>query len=246
MELRLGARRLAVTMRTPGADFELAAGLLHGEGIVRSVDDIAAIRYCVDPLLDEEQRYNVVTVDLEPGVADTATLDQLTRGLVTSSSCGVCGKGSLESLRIRGASVLPEGPTVAAHVVAGLPDLLRQQQRVFDRTGGLHAAGLFSTSGEVLAVREDVGRHNAVDKLVGWALLRGDLPLRETLLCVSGRVSFEIVQKAVSAGIPVVAAVSAPSSLAVSVASEFGLTLLGFVRSGRLTAYAGEQRIAGA
>jgi FdhD protein len=166
--------------------------------------------------------------------------------LVTSSSCGVCGKGSLESLRIRGASVLPEGPTVAAHVVAGLPDLLRQQQRVFDRTGGLHAAGLFSTSGEVLAVREDVGRHNAVDKLVGWALLRGELPLRETLLCVSGRVSFEIVQKAVSAGIPVVAAVSAPSSLAVSVASEFGLTLLGFVRSGRLTAYAGEQRIADA
>jgi FdhD protein len=246
MEIRLGDRRLLVTMRTPGADFELAAGLLHGEGVLRSNDDVRGIRYCVDPALEEQQRYNVVTVDLAPGVeAAPDVLAALERSFLTSSACGVCGKQSLDALRIRGAAPLTDELRVAADVLTALPDRLRARQRVFERTGGLHAAGLFTAAGEPLVVREDVGRHNAVDKVVGWALMQGRLPLRGTVLMVSGRTSYEIVQKAVAAGIPVVAAVSAPSSLAVAVAEEFGLTLAGFVRNGRVTVYAGAHRVAG-
>jgi FdhD protein len=245
LEIRLGDTRFSVTMRTPGADFELAAGLLHGEGLLGSAEDLRAVRYCVDEALDELQRYNVVTVDFQPGAGPSEqTLAHLHRNVLTSSACGVCGKQSLEALRVRGVDPLPDGPQVAAEVLAGLPDVLRARQRLFERTGGLHAAGLFTPAGDVLVVREDVGRHNAVDKVVGWALMQGRLPLHDSLLCVSGRTSFEIVQKAVAAGIPVVAAVSAPSSLAVAMAQEFGLTLAGFVRDGRVTVYAGEGRVA--
>lgn len=245
LEIRLGDRRLSVTMRTPGADFELAAGLLHAEGVIRSGEDVRSIRYCVDPALEEAQRYNVVTVDLAGGAraADVA-VERLERSFLVSSACGVCGKQSLEALQTLGAQPVADDLVVSATVLAGLPDRLRAGQRLFERTGGLHAAGLFTSAGDMVAVREDVGRHNAVDKVVGWALLQGRLPLAGMALVVSGRTSYEIVQKAVTAGIPLVASVSAPSSLAVSLAEEYAVTLVGFVRDGRFTVYTGDQRIA--
>ncbi|HSR22187.1 MAG TPA: formate dehydrogenase accessory sulfurtransferase FdhD, partial [Candidatus Eisenbacteria bacterium] len=242
LEIRLGDRRLTVTMRTPGADFELAAGLLHAEGVIKSGADLRSIRYCVDPALEDTQRYNVVTVDLADS-ADAAVAG-LERSFLASSACGVCGKQSLEALRTVGARPVEDGLVVPATVLAGLPDRLRGGQRLFERTGGLHAAGLFTAAGDMVAVREDVGRHNAVDKVVGWALLQGRLPLTGMALLVSGRTSYEIVQKAVTAGIPLVASVSAPSSLAVSLAEEYAVTLVGFVRDGRFTVYTGDQRIA--
>ncbi len=243
MEIRLlsGEKKqtVAVTMRTPGADFELAAGFLYGEGIVSSRDDIKKISYCVD--VDAEQQYNIVNVELWPGREyDPRPLE---RHFYTSSACGVCGKESLEQLEIRGCSVIPPGPGVAADVITSLPEKLRDQQGLFDSTGGLHAAALFDAEGNLLALREDVGRHNATDKLIGWALLEGKLPLSEHLVQVSGRSSFEILQKCLTAGVPVVCAISAPSSLAVDVARQFGMTLVGFMRGSRFNVYTGFDRV---
>jgi FdhD protein len=241
MEIRAGGPEqdptsVAVTMRTPGNDFELAAGFLYTEGLVAGRDAIGSIAYCELPA--EEQNYNVVTVRL------TRPFDQerVRRNFYATSSCGVCGKASLDEVRVTCAP-LPPGPVVGESVVVSLPEALRSAQRVFDQTGGLHAAGLFDPRGRSVAVREDVGRHNAVDKLVGWALLEGGLPLSEHVLMVSGRVSFEIIQKAAVAGIPVVCAVSAPSSLAVDVAGEVGMTLVGFVRNGGFNVYTHPSRI---
>ena len=243
MEIRLisgdAKKTVAVTMRTPGSDFELAAGFLYGEGIVSSRDDIKKISYCVD--VDAEQQYNIVNVELWPG--REYDLRPLERHFYTSSACGVCGKESLDQLEIRGCAVMPQGFEVNADVITSLPDKLREQQGLFDSTGGLHAAGLFDAQGHLLALREDVGRHNATDKLIGWALLEGKLPLFEHLVQVSGRSSFEILQKCLTAGVPIVCAISAPSSLAVDVARQFGMTLVGFMRGARFNVYTGFDRI---
>ncbi|HEV8090043.1 MAG TPA: formate dehydrogenase accessory sulfurtransferase FdhD [Actinomycetota bacterium] len=229
-------QRVAVTMRTPGGDFELAAGFLFTEGLV-TPDDVRRVAYC-DDLDDEEQRYNVVTVTL----AQSFDADTLSRNFYATSSCGVCGKASLDDIAVR-CDVVPSGFTVDAGVLVSLPDRLREAQRVFERTGGLHAAGLFDREGTVLSVREDVGRHNAVDKVIGEQLLAGRLPLADRVLQVSGRASFEIVQKAAVAGIPVVSAVSAPSSLAVDAGDRLGVTVVGFVRNGRCNVYTHPDRV---
>jgi len=235
-------RTVAVTMRTPGADFELAGGFLHGEGAIRSREEIESIAYCDDPAVDESRRSNIVNVDLRSAVLPD--LDALQRHFHMTSACGVCGKTSLDALRFTAPAPIPPGPEVRPETLTGLPAKLRSAQGLFSATGGLHAAGLFDESGDLLAVREDVGRHNAVDKLVGWAFLGGRLPLSACILMVSGRTSFEILQKAVMAGIPVVCAVSAPSTLAVSVAREFGVTLIGFLRNERFNVYTGSERLA--
>jgi FdhD protein len=245
MEIRLVAqgirRTVAVTMRTPGNDFELAAGFLHGEGVIAGRDDVARISYCVDPGVDATQQYNIVNVALRRDAApDLAPLE---RHFYTTSSCGVCGKASLEALQVRNCPVIPAGPAVPVEVLYALPGKLQHAQGVFQQTGGLHAAALFDASGELLASREDVGRHNAVDKLVGWALMSGMLPLSRCILMVSGRTSFEILQKSLAAGIPIVCAVSAPSSLAVDLAREFGITLVGFLRGERCNVYTSRERI---
>ncbi|MGF1471213.1 MAG: formate dehydrogenase accessory sulfurtransferase FdhD [Rubrobacteraceae bacterium] len=245
MEIRLVSgdetSPVAVTMRTPGADFELAAGFLFGEGIVSSRDDIRRISYCVDPEVDAEQQYNIVNVEVNPGHSyDLRTLE---RHFYTTSACGVCGKASLEQLELRGCPVMPPGPEVSAETIYSLPEKLRAAQGLFEATGGLHAAALFDAGGNLLALREDVGRHNATDKLVGWALLEGRLPLGGHIVMVSGRSSFEILQKCLAAGAPIVGAISAPSSLAVDVAREFGMTLVGFLRGGRFNVYAGHERL---
>jgi FdhD protein len=246
MEIRLitgGERQtVAVTMRTPGADFELAAGFLYGEGIVTSSEDIAKISYCVDSDLDAAQQYNIVNVELRGG--REYDLRPLERHFYTSSACGVCGKASLEQLELRGCPVAVPGPEVSAETLYSLPEKLREAQGLFDATGGLHAAALFDGEGNLVALREDVGRHNATDKLVGWALLENKLPLSGHLVMVSGRSSFEILQKCLTAGVPFVCAISAPSSLAVDVAREFGMTLVGFLRERRFNVYAGHERVA--
>jgi FdhD protein len=246
MEIRLitgGERQtVAVTMRTPGADFELAAGFLYGEGIVKSSDDIAKISYCVDSDLDAAQQYNIVNVELRGG--REYDLRPLERHFYTSSACGVCGKASLEQLELRGCPVALPGPEVTPETLYSLPAKLREAQGLFDATGGLHAAALFDAEGNLIALREDVGRHNATDKLVGWALLENRLPLSGHLVIVSGRSSFEILQKCLTAGVPFVCAISAPSSLAVDVAREFGMTLVGFLRDRRFNVYAGKERVA--
>jgi FdhD protein len=234
-------RTVAVTMRTPGADFELAAGFLYGEGIVRHRDEISRIGHCDDAGVPSDKRANVVNVDLRG--AALPDLEALQRHFFTSSACGVCGRTSLDFLRVRAADAIAPGPAVSSDLVLGLPGKLRSGQGLFEATGGLHAAGLFDADGNLLAVREDVGRHNAVDKLVGWALLDGRLPLSRHILMVSGRSSFEILQKAAMAGVPVVCAVSAPSTLAVAVAREFGMTLIGFLRDRRFNVYAGVERV---
>lgn len=246
MEIRIQAgrarRTVAVTMRTPGADFELAAGFLHGEGVARA-DRIASIAYCTDADVAPEARYNTVTVRLRGPMPELPSLD---RHFVTSSACGVCGAAGLDALRDRCPPLPPlDGPRVSPETLYGLPHRLRKAQGVFGRTGGLHAAGLFTPAGDLVALREDVGRHNAVDKLVGWASLNGRLPLGGHLLMVSGRTSYEIMQKALAAGVPVVCAVSAPSSLAVDLAREFGMTLVGFLREERFNLYAGAERVTG-
>ena len=246
MEIRLltgGERQtVAVTMRTPGADFELAAGFLYGEGIVRSPDDIVKISYCVDSDLDAAQQYNIVNVELRGG--REYDLRPLERHFYTTSACGVCGKASLEQLELRGCPVALPGPEVSAETLYSLPEKLREAQGLFDATGGLHAAALFDDEGNLVALREDVGRHNATDKLVGWALLENRLPLSGHIVMVSGRSSFEILQKCLTAGVPFVCAISAPSSLAVDVAREFGMTLVGFLRERRFNVYAGQERVA--
>ncbi|CAA9452896.1 MAG: Sulfur carrier protein FdhD [uncultured Rubrobacteraceae bacterium] len=245
MEIRLFAgqktQTVAVTMRTPGADFELAAGFLYGEGIIESPEDVLKISYCIDSDLDAEQRYNIVNVELRGG--REFDLRPLERHFYTTSACGVCGKASLEQLELRGCPVMTAGPEIAAETIYSLPEKLREAQGLFDATGGLHAAALFDKEGELLALREDVGRHNATDKLIGWALLERRLPLTDHIVMVSGRSSFEILQKSLAAGVPVVCAISAPSSLAVDVAREFGMTLVGFLRGGRFNVYAGNERI---
>ncbi|MGW4977056.1 formate dehydrogenase accessory sulfurtransferase FdhD [Streptomyces mirabilis] len=247
LEIRLNGKPLAITMRTPGDDFALAAGFLVSEGVFGRADEVQNIVYCAGATVDGSNTYNVVDVRTAPGVVlPDITLE---RNVYTTSSCGLCGKASLDAVRTTARWAIDDGadaPPVRLEpaLLAGLPDRLRAAQRVFDRTGGLHAAALFTEDGELLDVREDVGRHNAVDKLVGRALQRGDLPLSRTILLVSGRASFELAQKAVMAGIPVLAAVSAPSSLAVDLAAETGLTLVGFLRGPSMNVYAGEHRIA--
>jgi FdhD protein len=241
MEIRVeepGAeqRNVAVTMRTPGHDFDLAAGFLFTEGLIDGTQDVRGIRYCAVPR--EQQHYNVVSV----GVAHTLADFEMQRNFYATSSCGICGKASLDAIETRCAPAA-DGPVVDAALLVTLPDVLRRAQSVFDRTGGLHAAGLFTVDGALLAVREDVGRHNAVDKLVGWAAREHRLPLTGTVLMVSGRISFELAQKALMAGIPVLAAVSAPSSLAIDLAQESELTLVGFLRPPRMTVYTGAERL---
>jgi FdhD protein len=245
--IRVDGTALTITMRTPGDDIELAAGFLAGEAIVRGRDDITAMKVCdgtscghLDHRADEIG--NVVDVALAPGV--TAGRGAR-RGFMTTSACGVCGKSSIEDIFVLPQAPLSGDTTIfAPATLASLPDRLREAQRVFSSTGGLHAAGLFSAAGELLAVREDVGRHNAVDKIVGWAVLQDKLPLTGCALLVSGRASFELVQKAVLAGIPLLAAVSAPSSLAAELAEEAGLTLIGFLRGRSMNVYAGAHRVA--
>lgn len=245
MEIRVAGRPLSVTMRTPGDDFDLAIGFLVGEGVVHSPDDVRTARYCAGTTPEETNTFNVVDVALAPGVPPPDP--SLERSFVTTSACGVCGATSLDAVRSTVPwSVREDRLRLTAELLATLPDQLRDAQRVFDRTGGLHAAALFSASGELLVVREDVGRHNAVDKVVGHALRQDWLPLRETVLVVSGRASFELVQKALMAGIPALAAVSAPSSLAVDLAEEHGLTLVGFLRGESMNVYAGAERLSGA
>jgi FdhD protein len=243
LEVRLDAggvvTPVAVTMRTPGDDFALAAGLLHSEGILGGRDELRQIDYCTD-VTAQEQAYNVVTVGIRGPVPDLSGMER--RGTM-SSACGVCGKTSLEALKVRGVPPAAEGPRIDAEMLYSLPDKLRAAQATFSATGGLHAAGLFTAAGEPLLVREDVGRHNAVDKVVGQELLDDRLPLRDRVLVVSGRAGFEVVQKALVAGIAVLCAVSAPSSLAVALAEEFGMTLVGFLRGRRCNVYAGADRL---
>ncbi|MFF7971445.1 formate dehydrogenase accessory sulfurtransferase FdhD [Streptomyces sp. NPDC007905] len=256
LEIRLNGKSLAITMRTPGDDFALAAGFLVSEGVLATASDLQNIVYCAGATGGGPSRsggagsgggsntYNVVDVKTAPGVKlPDFTLE---RNVYTSSSCGLCGKASLDAVRTTARWPIADTPAlrITPELLASLPDRLRAAQRVFDRTGGLHAAALFTEDGELLDVREDVGRHNAVDKLVGRALQKGDLPLSRTILLVSGRASFELAQKAVMAGVPVLAAVSAPSSLAVDLAAETGLTLVGFLRGSSMNVYAGEDRVA--
>ncbi len=230
------ATQVAVTMRTPGGDFELAVGFLFTEGLIEPAD-VARVAYC-DDIEDDEQRFNVVTVTLSRAF-DASSLH---RNFFATSSCGICGKAALDDIQVRCAPVTA-GPEVSATTIVGLPDALRAGQRVFDRTGGLHAAGLFMPDGELVSLREDVGRHNAVDKVIGEQVLAGSVPLAERILQVSGRASFEIVQKAAVAGIPIVSAVSAPSSLAVEAGERFGMTIVGFVRGDRCNVYSHAERV---
>jgi FdhD protein len=231
------ASPVAVTMRTPGGDFELAAGFLFTEGLVAGAQEIRRVTYCED-LEPDEQHYNVVTVELTRSFDAT----KLQRSSYASSSCGICGKATLDDVEVHCAPIAP-GPEVHGDAITAMPDTLRQAQRVFEQTGGLHAAGLFAPGGKLLALREDVGRHNAVDKIVGQGLLAGDLPLSGRVLQVSGRIGFEIVQKAARGGIPVITAVGAPSSLAVEAAERMGMTLVGFVRERRFNVYTHPGRI---
>jgi len=241
IETRDARQTVAVTMRTPGNDFELAAGFLHGEGVLGSRDDIARISYCVDPAVDVSQQYNIVNVQLRhDAMPDLAPLE---RHFSITSACGVCGKSSLEALQLRGLPLVQCDVQVPVDVLYRLPETLLAAQGGFQQTGGLHAAALFDATGTLLALREDVGRHNALDKLVGWALLEAKLPLSECVLLVSGRTSYEILQKSLAAGIPIVCAISAPSSLAVDLARDFGITLVGFLRGERCNVYTARERI---
>jgi FdhD protein len=243
LEIRVGGTALAVTMRTPGHDFELAAGFLVSEGVVVATEEISATRYCAGATADGANTYNVVDVSLAPGVAQPDP--SLERNFYTTSSCGLCGKASIDAVRTHSHwDVHSDDVAVTAAMLATFPSLLRAGQDVFEKTGGLHAAGLFDgRTGELLVLREDVGRHNAVDKVVGWALTNGMLPLRGTVLMVSGRSSFELTQKALMAGIPFLAAVSAPSSLAAELATEAGITLVGFLRGSSMVVYSRPDRL---
>jgi len=248
LEIRLSYRSneeesnqtISVTMRTPGNDFELAAGFLFGEGIISSHDDIESMAYCTKT--GEEQHYNKVNVRLSPWVKfDPATLK---RNFYMSSSCGVCGKASIDSLQVRGCKKIDGNHLrVKESIIVALPGAIRKAQAVFERTGGLHASGLFESSGKLLILREDVGRHNALDKLIGSQLLANKMPLSDYLLLVSGRTSFEIVQKALVGGIPMVVGVGAPSSLAVELATEFDMTLIGFAKSDGFNVYSSPDRV---
>ncbi len=233
LEIRIDGVPLTVTMRTPGHDVELAAGFLLTEGILRSRDQVAAIRAAVP---QNGAKSNVVEVELRNAEFEPGTLE---RNFFATSSCGICGKASIESIRRRDLPPLPQAFRIDPQVLCSMPETLRTEQAVFNRTGGLHAAALFNEAGELLLVREDIGRHNAVDKVIGWAFHEGRLPLDRHVMIVSGRGGFEIVQKALAAGIPILASVSAPSSLAVKLARELGLTLIGFLRGQRFVVYSG-------
>lgn len=248
LEIRLGRHQdgalvrqsVSITMRTPGNDEELAVGFLHGEGILPSADALGWVGRC--PVAPAVSKGNILRVDLAEGVA--VDLKRLERHFYTTSSCGVCGKTSLEALSIRGITPLGDsGPRIRAEVLVGLPDRLRAAQRVFDETGGLHAAAMFSPDGQLRLIREDVGRHNALDKVVGRLLLDRQLPADDGVLLLSGRTSFELMQKALVAGVQIVAAVGAPSSLAVDLAQQYGITLAGFLRGDRFNIYANGHRI---
>ena len=236
-----GARTFVTTMRTPGNDEELVAGLLFAEGVIRSLEDLLRLERPADPRIDPEVRANVMIATLSPDAR--ARAQKLERGTVMGSACGVCGKTSIENVIPDGASPLVSSLRIAPDLLFALPQKLREGQSVFSTTGGLHAAGLFDAGGRLLDLREDIGRHNATDKLVGGFFLRGGLPLENSVLMVSGRAGFEIVQKAYSAGIPVLASVSAPSSLAVELAETAGLTLIGFLRERRYNVYAHPTRV---
>ena len=241
LEIRVGGAPLTVTMRTPGHDLELAAGFLFTEGVIQKREQIVSLTEGAPT--KPEAAGNLVQVELAGAELER---ERMQRNFFVASSCGICGKASIDAIRVRG--IPPPNPEFrfSPDLLCTLPDKLRGAQTIFGRTGGLHAAGLFSSEGELITVREDVGRHNAVDKIVGWALLRGQLPLSECALMVSGRGGFEIIQKALVAGIPLVASVSAPSGLAVRLARELGLTLVGFLRGRRFLIYSGEQRLASA
>ncbi len=232
---------VGVTMRTPGNDFELAAGFLLSEGILPSGAAITRIEYCVDKATGQEQQYNQVTVQL---AADASPILPDARRFAISSACGVCGRGSIDDLIERGLDPLPDGPILQAMTITALPATMEARQRVFTSTGGLHAAALFDADGALLALREDVGRHNAVDKVLGWAALNPRPSAGRAVMLVSGRSSFEIVQKCVVGRVPILCAVSAPSSLAVDLARRFDLTLVGFLRGNTFNVYAGERRVA--
>ena len=249
LEIRLGfstpegrvSRSVSITMRTPGHDHELAAGFLFTESIVQQASDIVSIDPCGSPAPDTGH-HNVIRVELSPSV--DVDLGRLQRHFYTTSSCGVCGKASLDALRVVGVDPMSaDGPIFAKHALVEVPDRLRMQQDTFDKTGGLHAAAVFEVDGNLITTMEDIGRHNAIDKVVGALLLDDKLPASDCGLMVSGRASFELMQKAAVAGIPLLAAVSAPSSLAVQVALEFNMTLVGFLRGNTFNIYAGEQRI---
>jgi FdhD protein len=242
LEVRVGGEAVVVTMRTPGHDVDLALGFLLTEGLLGTADDVATARHCADPGEDGLPTYNVIELVLRPGVPAPDLQGRRTFGM--TSACGVCGTASIDAVRRRSAhDVAADDVRVAAQVLAGLPDRLREEQRTFQRTGGLHAAGLFTSDGEPVVVREDVGRHNAVDKVLGWAARERGWPLRGTVLLVSGRASFELAQKAWAAGVPVLAAVSAPSSLAAQLAQEAGLTLVGFLRGPTMNVYSRPDRV---
>ncbi|GAA0428179.1 sulfurtransferase FdhD [Actinoplanes capillaceus] len=240
LEIRVRKKPLAVTMRTPGHDIDLAMGFLLSEGVISRAGDVTTAQLCAGT--DTPNTYNVVDVVLDPSVPPPVT--DPSRNFYTTSSCGVCGKASIDAVRVRSHFDVSADPMrVPARLLAGLPEKLRAAQRTFDRTGGLHAAGLFTAEGELVVLREDVGRHNAVDKVLGWALREGRLPLTGHVLLVSGRASFELTQKAWMAGLPMLAAVSAPSTLAAELAEEAGMTLVGFLREPRMNVYSGAHRV---
>ena len=247
LEIRLNGAPLTVTMRTPGDDVHLAHGFLLSEGVISDSEDVSTARYCAGAVVADEtgmpqNTYNVLDVQLAPDVPAPAV--DPTRNFYTSSSCGVCGKASIDAIEQQVRWPVADDPVVLdPRVLVGLPDALREHQSAFDRTGGLHAAGLFTAAGELLRAAEDVGRHNAVDKVLGWALLQGLLPARGLVLVLSGRVGFDLTQKALMAGVPAVVAVSAPSSLAVEMAASAGMTLLGFTRTPSFNVYAGAERL---
>ncbi|MFQ4147588.1 formate dehydrogenase accessory sulfurtransferase FdhD [Arthrobacter sp. LAPM80] len=244
LEIRLGNESFSVTMRTPGDDFDLVAGFLLSEGIIFEPAQLISLRFCAGEDENGQQTFNVVEAQLRPDVA--MPLPAAHRHVTTSSACGICGTASIDAVRKSshfGIGADPDEPLIEASVLAGLPDTLREQQKLFEKTGGVHAAGLFAADGELLSLREDVGRHNAVDKVVGAAFRDKQLPLANTILQVSGRASFELVQKAAMAGVPVLAAVSAPSSLAVELAQESGVTLVGFSRGKTMNVYTHPGRV---
>jgi FdhD protein len=243
LELRVGGRAIAVTMRTPGDDMDLLAGFLVGEGVIRGREDLPQMRYCAGTDSEGRNTYNVLDATLGADVPPIAS--SLRRAMVTTSACGLCGKSSIDDVEVAVPHALTvDGLQVDAGWLSGLPDRLRSAQQVFDATGGLHAAGLFdAATDQLLVLREDVGRHNAVDKVVGWALREDRLPLRGCVLVVSGRASFELAQKAAVAGVPMLAAISAPSSLAVELADRVGLSLVGFLRGSSMVVYAGADRV---
>ncbi|MBS1695680.1 MAG: formate dehydrogenase accessory sulfurtransferase FdhD [Actinobacteria bacterium] len=243
LEIRLDGTAITVTMRTPGSDIELAQGFLLTEGVITAREDVLSVRYCGGSAHDDgSNTYNVLDVTLAPGV-EAPEVD-VTRNFYTTSSCGVCGKASLDAVKLSSRHGPGDDPsTVSATVLSEMPERLRAAQKVFATTGGVHGAALFGVDGTALVVREDIGRHNAVDKVIGWALEQGRIPLTGSVLLVSGRASFELTQKAVMAGIPVLAAVSAPSSLAVDLATQSGLTLVAFLRGASMNVYSRPDRI---